>query len=92
MNGIGKIVNHYSFENQLEQAIEEASEFILAAQKYKRFATQKEELNLIEETADLTIMMQQMRLYLGSSAVDYDIDRKLKRQILRIESEQRTED
>lgn len=89
MNEIEKIANYYSFEKQLEQAIEEASEFILAAQKYKRFATQKEELNLIEETADLTIMMQQMRLYLGSSAVDYDIDRKLKRQILRIENDRK---
>ena len=89
MNEIEKIANYYSFEKQLEQAIEEASEFILAAQKYKRFATQKEELNLIEETADLTIMMQQMRLYLGSSAVDYEIDRKLKRQILRIENDRK---
>lgn len=89
MNEIEKIANYYSFEKQLEQAIEEASEFILAAQKYKRFATQKEELNLIEETADLTIMMQQMRLYLGNSAVDYDIDRKLKRQILRIENDRK---
>ena len=89
MNEIEKIANYYSFDKQLEQAIEEASEFILAAQKYKRFATQKEELNLIEETADLTIMMQQMRLYLGSSAVDYDIDRKLKRQILRIENDRK---
>ena len=89
MNEIEKIANYYSFEKQLEQAIEEASEFILAAQKYKRIATQQEELNLIAETADFTIMMQQMRLYLGSSAVDYDIDRKLKRQILRIENDRK---
>ena len=31
------IVNNSEFKNQLEQAVEEASEFILAVQKCKRY-------------------------------------------------------
>ena len=61
-----QIIDCRSFQQQLEQAEEEAAEFLLAAQKLKRFPDNKERhANLIEETADLLIMMEQMRVYLG---------------------------
>lgn len=80
------IVNNRKFNDQLEQAIEEASEFILAAQKYKRYPdSKKAEQNLIGETADLLIMMEQMRAYLNVIKVDDMINYKLERQLARMQ-------
>ena len=74
-----------TFNRQLEQAIEEASEFILAAQKLKRFPQDSKRWdNLREETGDLLIMMEQMRGYLGQELVDKVIDYKLDREAERI--------
>lgn len=79
------IVNNSEFKNQLEQAVEEASEFILAVQKCKRYPDSTEyRHNLIDETADLLIITEQMREYLGTWSVDCMIDYKLERQIARI--------
>lgn len=81
-----EIISHRSMWKQLEQAIEEASEFILAAQKVKRFPEVSARWdNLTEETGDLLIMMEQMRGYLGQELVDKGIDFKLDRELDRIE-------
>lgn len=81
-----EIMSNRSMLKQLEQAIEEASEFILAAQKVKRFPEVSARWdNLIEETGDLLIMMEQMRGYLGQELVDKGIDFKLDRELERIE-------
>ena len=80
-----KIMSVKTFDRQLEQAIEEASEFILAAQKLKRFPQDSKRWdNLREETGDLLIMMEQMRGYLGQELVDKVIDYKLDREAERI--------
>ena len=80
-----KIMSERTFNRQLEQAIEEASEFILAAQKLKRFPQDNKRWdNLREETGDLLIMMEQMRGYLGQELVDKVIDYKLDREAERI--------
>ena len=77
-----KIMSERTFNRQLEQAIEEASEFILAAQKVKRYKDKIEMWdNLREETGDLLIMMEQMRGYLGMELVDESIDFKLDREL-----------
>ena len=81
-----KIMSERTFNRQLEQAIEEASEFILAAQKMKRFpAESKRWDDLREETGDLLIMMEQMRGYLGVELVDESVDFKLNRELERLE-------
>ena len=77
------IIKNHTFKQQLEQAIEEASEFILAAQKWKRYGCEEQRKNLIEETADLLIMMEQMRWYLDAKAVDNIVIYKLERQEMR---------
>ncbi len=83
---IQTIVSEKGFGTQLEQAIEEASEFILAAQKMKRYPDNKVRLHdLEEETGDLLIMMEQMRLYLGNDVVDGVVDFKLDRELKRLE-------
>lgn len=77
-----------TLDQQLEQAIEEASEFILAAQKVKRFRGESDRWdNLREETGDLLIMMEQMRGYLGMELVDESIDFKLDRELERMRQE-----
>lgn len=81
-----KIMGERTFNRQLEQAIEEASEFILAAQKLKRFPQDSKRWdNLREETGDLLIMMEQMRGFLGIELVDESIDFKLDRELERLE-------
>lgn len=81
-----KIMSERTFNRQLEQAIEEASEFILAAQKVKRFRDESDRWdNLRDETGDLLIMMEQMRGYLGMELVDESIDFKLDRELERLE-------
>ena len=81
------ITKHYGFDRQIEQAIEEASEFILAAQKWKRFHGNNQYQNLIEETCDLIIMMEEMRILLDPGWVDSSVAYKINREITRIESE-----
>lgn len=85
-----KTMSVKTFDRQLEQAIEEASEFILAAQKVKRFRDESARWdNLREETGDLLIMMEQMRGYLGMELVDESIDFKLDRELERIEEREK---
>ena len=80
-----EIMSVKTLDQQLEQAIEEASEFILAAQKVKRFRDEIDRWdNLREETGDLLIMMEQMRGFLGMELVDKSIDFKLNRELERI--------
>ncbi len=83
------IMKKRTFERQLEQAIEEASEFILAAQKWKRYGREEQRKSLIEETADLLIMVEQMRRYLGIKSVDSIVLYKLEREEKRILNEAR---
>ena len=84
------IVSSYTYEQQREIFIEECAEAIQAVQKVKRAAEVSAERytkatdELVSEIADVLIMAQQMRLYLGSEKVDTAINYKLDRQIGRI--------
>lgn len=85
-----EIISERSFIRQLEQAVEEASEFILAAQKLKRYPQDSKRWeDLREESGDLLIMMEQMRGYLGVELVDQSMDFKLDRELERIEEERK---
>lgn len=90
---IRKIADHYGMESQMDIMQEECAELIQAVSKFRRAGLSK----MLEEMADVTIMVQQV-LYLlnkrtssfGISAYDafYEfIDKKLDRQIKRIEEE-----
>lgn len=86
---IVKIAKHYGIESQLEMVIEECSELIMAIQKCKRGQSDIE--NLIEETADVTIMTEQLKYFLGSKNVEEAREEKLQRQMQRMADEQKTE-
>lgn len=82
-----EIAYHYGYEAQREQLIEECAEAILAAQKCKRHGSHGNFVNLCEEVADVLIMAQQMRILMSTSLIDSFIDKKLNRQLGRIENE-----
>lgn len=86
-NRIKEIAYHYGYESQREQLIEECAEAILAAQKCKRHGSHGNFVNLCEEVADVLIMAQQMRILMSTSLIDSFIDKKLNRQLGRIENE-----
>lgn len=89
-----KIADHYGMESQIDILQEECAELVQAVSKYKR-GKDDDFSHLLEEMADVTIMIEQV-LYLlekrmiaeESSAYDSYfafIDKKLDRQIKRIE-------
>lgn len=87
------IATHYGYTAQREQFIEECAEAILAAQKCKRTSYSLVEyepnlMNLAEEVADVLIMAEQMRLLISPELVDSFIEKKLERQLRRIEDEE----
>ena len=86
------IMNNYSFEAQREIFVEECAEAVMACQKFKRkgFSDSAADVfaNLNEEVADVCIMAEQMKKYLGETAVNEIIDYKLDRQLNRIRAEE----
>ena len=95
---IQHIADHYGYEPQSRQLIEELSELIQAICKHNRaFAGKRfsklskcpEKDAITEEIADVEIMIAQIEHLLGVSAMKLDnmIEQKLDRQIERIKNE-----
>lgn len=87
---IEQITSHYTYDHQRDVAVEECAEFIQAVCKCKRGKPDAFD-NFKEEVADVLIMAEQMRQYIGAESVDQIINQKLKRQLDRIMAEGRTE-
>lgn len=80
------IIEHYGVENQREILVEECAELIQAVSKCKRNGTVISD-NLVEELADVSIMLEQILTVLSKTERErYDryITTKLNRQISRI--------
>ena len=82
-----EIMNHYGYEAQIEQFIEECAEAIQAAQKCKRHRSKENLDHFHEEVADVIIMGTQMYNFLDTEKIDRIIEQKLDRQIERIRKE-----
>lgn len=82
------ILNHHGNENQIEQAIEECSELILALQKLKRHGLYDNVrlLQVNEEIADVDIMIGQLKMIFEIEIIENFKCEKLDREILRINS------
>lgn len=81
-----EILEHYGFENQREILVEECAELIQAVSKAKR-SGEKITDNFIEELADVSIMIEQMKQAFNcNDMIRYltYINRKIKRQMARI--------
>ena len=85
-NAIATIATHYGMKAQSMQACEECAELIQAVSKLTRGVTEMRILALVEEIADVRIMMSQLMQFYGipEPEVSERIDEKLKRQLERI--------
>lgn len=88
MTDIEKIALHYGFTSQSRQTIEEMAELTVALSKMHREYNIEHFNNLVEELADVQIMLNQM-IYLTSSRNDIEkiMQEKIQRQLDRIEKE-----
>lgn len=88
---ITKIASYYGFDSQCDVAVEEMAELTKAICKYKRSRTSQERENLTfeleEEIADVEIMIRQLKYLCHSNYINAEIERKLDRQLKRIEEE-----
>lgn len=84
-----KIAEHYGYEEQSNQLIEECAELIQAVSKYRRTATmpytkqvaskQQTSLdNLVEEIADVEVMLEQIKYLLQIPEEDIQITKLYK--------------
>ena len=94
-NAIIKIAKSYGYTQQMRQATEELSELIQAICKHGRVMDKRECLtkernkewySVVEEMADVTIMMEQVKWMLGISdeAIENIIQAKLNRELTRL--------
>jgi hypothetical protein len=74
-----KALHTWGGEAQENMAIEECSEFIKAICKFRRKDGSEEFKNIIDEVADVTIMMRQMAIALGPEQVEERIAFKVDR-------------
>ena len=91
---IKRIANHYGLAKQQRQLAEECAELIQATSKYMRFQEESYALtvdwtylqNVIEEIADVEIMLEQMKVLLNLSdeAVESVKNIKVNRELARI--------
>lgn len=80
-----RAILHWGREAQLEQAVEEMAETIVAIQHHKRG---RDDDGLVEEAADLCVMAEQLRIMAGDAAVDEKIHEKMDRLRHRLDEEQ----
>ncbi len=82
-----QIANHYGYTAQSDKIIEETAELTQAILKL-RWGYSPELLEHVkEEVADVLIMARQLRVVLGADDIDRIIEKKLDRQIKRINEE-----
>lgn len=96
-NRIKTIADHYGYEAQSRQCMEEAAELIQALNKYWRAETfdlgdtvlEERAIAIIEELADVQIMLWQMEYMLGVEiwGLEPITEQKLERQMQRIKEE-----
>lgn len=79
-----RIIEEYGSDKQQDIAIEECSELIKAICKYKRTLDHVEDI--VDEIADVKIMLAQLEIIFGcSGAVEDRVEYKINRQLERIE-------
>ena len=86
---IKQIAYHYGMVHQSKKAIEEMSELIKALCKLDENpaldSRNVQYMNdVVEEIADVCVMMEQLKIFYGHQAIEERIDYKIDRQIERI--------
>ena len=85
------IADHYKFDNQKEQTIEEMAELMVALNKFKRYGKIQRKTRkkaIITEIADVYIMISQLSYLLDcENDVEKEIEYKINRTLKNIENE-----
>ena len=80
-----KAIETYGVEAQTKMAIEEMAELTNALMKFARGRVTVEDI--VEEVADVSVMMQQLAIIYGQNAVQLQIDYKTQRLAKRLNKE-----
>lgn len=79
------LINHYGTKKQQDIAIEELAELQKAIIKYRREPSDKTKEAVVEEIADVQVMLEQLKIiYSCRTKIDAIMDAKIDRQIKRI--------
>ena len=86
---IEKIARHYGVRSQLGICQEECAELIQAISKYERTCSDEARISVVEEMADVLIMLRQTAflMHIDDHILDVYISAKIDRQLQRIEKE-----
>lgn len=74
---IQDVANRYEIDEQMDMMVEKCGGLIVAIENYKR--KRETEGELVEELADVWIMLVQIALFFGQENVNDEVDRKLVR-------------
>lgn len=77
MEIVERVAKHYGFTPQLDMMVEECGEMIVAINHYKRQRVSKQ--RLVEEFADIWIVLKQMGVFLDENNIAKIVDYKLRR-------------
>lgn len=93
---VAEIAEHFGYEQQKNMLIEEQAELIQALNKFDRKRTEEAFNNIIEEIADVELMIDQVKYLLDISQdaieeIKEDKIRRTKERIKREENEQHTD-
>lgn len=80
-----KIADHYGLRRQLCQTVEEMAELTQVICKIRRYGMNTVRDHLVEEVADVSIMIDQLEYLLGDSRIAQIKAEKIERQKRRIE-------
>jgi NTP pyrophosphatase (non-canonical NTP hydrolase) len=72
-----RAIDHWGEDAQLNMGVEEASELITALSRFLRGRT--DEADVVEEVADVSIMVEQLAMIVGEDAVADVVDSKVAR-------------
>lgn len=92
---IAAICEHYGYNSQSRQLIEEMAELTVAINKWWRCdgdlrQRAEKRANIVEEIADVKIMLDQMIYFIcGKAEVEKIVNAKIERQLNRMESEEK---
>lgn len=81
-----KIANHYGLRRQLWQTVEETAELTQVICKAERYDLDMVRDHLVEEVADVSIMIDQLEYLLGDNMIAKIREEKINRQLERIKN------
>lgn len=83
-----RIIEHYGEANQHDKAIEECNELAVAIKDYMKLPTEENRFRMIDEIADVTVMLEQLKIMnVCEAEVAGRVLYKINRQIERMERE-----